>query len=563
MTQEHREISAQTRVFTVAAVLLAAAHFVFLMWFFEPATSARDANAYFVQARQLATTGRPYVDVESSTQFVDYHWMPAGENRYYSKYPPGLPAVLAAAFKAGGPGAMMLVNPLMTSLTLLALFFLCRRWIGPWWGLAATALLALNPLANKHALYYDSHAACTFFLMWALLLIVNWSKTRRTLPLLAAGLLAGMIPAVRYSEVLFLPAFAMFALVMSRGRRDAFRNIALFAAGAAIPILCLCIHNHAAYGAFWKTGYAAEAGAFSWEYFRQSFPSYPQRMMAEGGAYVFVLGIFGIAALCARREYWKQGALLAGLIVPVTLMYMMFFTAPYAPIRYLLPTVPLYIVSAVWLLRLLAREYRSAAVASAIVILLVTAYWGLPASLTELKSLERRHGGLVLATRMVLQHVPRGSVLVADEGICQQLDNYGRWRLAEEAIVMRRGRPPRALPGIHESNLVPARRREQEKRYGGMPLPRLMAAFRRDVFAWAGRRREVFWVTTPDRIETFTGDDPKSYGLSPFRELRIPLPTRRPHAHVPGRTPGEDADPRYHSTRPGTLLVLYRWDNKK
>lgn len=549
------------RAALVLALVLAGLHFVCVMRYFEPATSARDAQSYYAQARRLADTHRPYVETESLVQYVGFHWMHAGANRYYSKYPPGLPFVLAVVCRVFGPQAMLWVNPLMASLMLVGVFLICREWAGPGWGFAGMALMGTTPLVNYHALYGDSHIASAFFLVWAVFLLVAWARARRAWLLVAAGLLAGFIPSIRYSEVLFLPALGLFALLESRGKKDIARNALLFAAGAAVPVAALSIFNHAAFGAFWKTGYGAEAGAFGWEYFRQSYTAYAQSMLSEGGAYVFVLGVFGVSGLCAHRAHWRRGVLLAGLIMPVTLMYMCFFVAPYAPVRYLLPTLPLYAAGAVWFLKELAGDRRAAAIATGAVIVLLTAYWGLPQARQELGPLQTRHRGLALAGSMLEAHVPRGSILIADEGICQQLDSLGYWRLAEESILLRRGRPPQAPTGTFEpEQKITARHAAQMARYGKLPPLQMLAAFEEDVRAWAGASRQVYWVTTEQRMLSYTGGDARAWGLVPLRELHIPLPAARPRRHVFMPPPqGAQADARFQLTRPGVTLVLYQW----
>src|SRR5438874_2496136 len=79
-----------------AAILLAAAHFAFLMKYFAPAISTPDANGYFAQARHIAVEHRTWFEVESPLQFIPTHWLSADGQRFYSKYPPGLPLIAAA-----------------------------------------------------------------------------------------------------------------------------------------------------------------------------------------------------------------------------------------------------------------------------------------------------------------------------------------------------------------------------------------------------------------------------------------------------------------------------------
>ena len=89
---------------SLLAALLVLVHFIFLMAYFEPAISTPDANGYFAQAKLIAGEHRTYFETESDIQFVGAHWHSTGDNRYFSKYPPGFPAVLAVVYRIFGPG---------------------------------------------------------------------------------------------------------------------------------------------------------------------------------------------------------------------------------------------------------------------------------------------------------------------------------------------------------------------------------------------------------------------------------------------------------------------------
>ncbi len=63
-----------------------------------------------------------------------------GGRRCFSKCPPGLPVIAAAAYRLFGPAAALRVDLVMASLSLLAVFLICRLWIGD-----GRALLRRNP----------------------------------------------------------------------------------------------------------------------------------------------------------------------------------------------------------------------------------------------------------------------------------------------------------------------------------------------------------------------------------------------------------------------------------
>jgi len=365
----------RTSVPTVLAVCLAAVHFGFLLVHFEPAISTPDANGYFAQGRLIATEQQTWFATESVLQYVPPHWLQPDGERYFSKYPPGLPVIVAVVFRLFGPEAALLVNPVMASLSLLGLYLICRMWIGGTWGLLAALLMAVNPVANEQALWAFAHTAVAFFLIWGVYFLARWVRTHSLLCIFGAGLCLGAIPTIRYAEALFGLAFGVFVLLNVRGDRRTWRSLIAGAAGVAIPVGALCVRNHLAFGAFWKTGYSLtnEDSGFGWGYFADHAVPYLQKLLSEGSGLVFGLGVVGIAVLCARRDTWKRSILLVGLIVPTTALYMSYYWAPDgASMRFLVPTLFVYPIAAVWLLQMLTVNQRRPALVGSVVLLLVT-----------------------------------------------------------------------------------------------------------------------------------------------------------------------------------------------
>ena len=429
----------------IAAMLVVVIHFVFIMTFFEPAISPPDANGYFAQAKLIANEHRTYFETESVLQYVGAHWLKTEDNKYFSRYPPGFPAILAAVFRIFGPEAALLVNPLMASLSLLALFLVCRSWIDEWWGLLAAALMAFNPVVNQHALAGDSHTSTLFFLIWALFFLARWAETHSFWWAFVTGLFIGIIPAIRYPEALFVFAFGIFVILNLRDDSAAWRSLIAGMIGFAIPFSALCIRNHLAFGAFWKTGYGFtdEQVVCSWNYFISHSLQYLQKIQSEGSGLLFGPGLLGIAFLCARRDTWKRGILLAALVVPVTLLYMSYFwPADSASMRFLLPTFFIYTIAGVWLLQMLGESNRMAAWAGSAVLLFVTIWWGLPMSIQSMQRLENPNAALAQITRVLKNHVEPGSIVIANKAINQHIDFAGYWRLADDSILMRSGMRP-------------------------------------------------------------------------------------------------------------------------
>jgi len=439
------KIAKSTLVARIAVALLIVAHFVFLMCFFEPAISTPDANGYFAQARLIAETGRSYFTSESPLQYVGMHWLKAGE-RYYSRYPPGFPLILAVAFRVGGPLAALLVNPLLASLTLLALFLVCRLWVGEGWGLTAVVLMALNPVANSHALSADSHTATAFFLIWSLYLLARWERRPSPARAFPLGLMLGAIVTIRYPEALFLVAAGLFMLFVAGTDRKIWRSLIVALVGVLIPIGFLCVHNHIAFGAFWKTGYSLtnEQTGFGWQYFVRNAIPYLKNLQGEGVGPLFGLGLVGIGGMLARRDTWKRGFLMGALVLPVTLLYMAYYWAPTrrpeATMRFMVPVFFVFVIPAVWLLGRRAEKRSRIGVSGAVALVLLTGCWGISETIPRLRRLGATNAVLAKIEQTLAEHAPPGSTVIADRKIQQHLDFVGGWRLADERALIPRPR---------------------------------------------------------------------------------------------------------------------------
>jgi len=174
-----KNLKKEKYVFT--ALFLIILHFVFLMFFFKPAISTPDAQGYFIQGKEIATRCKTNIEPQSVLQYLGPHWLNSGDNSYYTSFPPGFPVIIAFFYKIFGVEVALLINPILASLSLLGLFFVCKTWIGKGWGLFAIVLMFVNPTFNEHALYGDSHISVIFFLIWALYFLIKWIKTNSLL----------------------------------------------------------------------------------------------------------------------------------------------------------------------------------------------------------------------------------------------------------------------------------------------------------------------------------------------------------------------------------------------
>lgn len=517
--------------FTLIAFLLVVSHFIFLMLHFELAISTPDANGYFAQAKLIAKEGKTFVEPESRLQYIGPHWLQTSDNHYFTTFPPGFPTILSVIYKIFGPKATLVVNPLMASLSLLGLFLLCRLWIGESWGLLATALMAVNPFANEHTLFGDSHTAVIFFLIWALFFLVQWIKTDSAWWALGTGIFLGIIPTIRYPEVLFCLAFGIYVSIHVLKKEISWRSLLAGAIGISIPLGALCIRNRIAFGAFWRTGYGLsnEPAHFGWDYFTSYSLTYLQKLLTEGYGLIFVLGVVGIVVLSVRKNTWEKGILFTLLVIPITLLYMSYCWKPDPQsMRFLLPTFYIYTIAGVWLLRLVSKKHYYLAWTGSVVLLLITIVWGLPQSFRSMQHLKFQNAVLAKITGTIEKNVEPGSILIANEGISQHLDFIGNWRLVDASIVkFARPKPPRMFaPNRDMPKRKVIRNIKARLKYGDLAGKELFSTFSNDVWQWAGDGRKVYIVANEDQIYRYKGQ------LSKYDKLvtidKINLSAKRP-----------------------------------
>lgn len=495
---------------TFAAVALVAAHFAAMLAVFEPVSSGMDSNAYYKQAVLIAGHGRTWFERESPMQFVGPHWVEFGDGRFIGRYPPGLPAVLAAVYATLGETAMFLVNPALTSLTLLGFYLLCRLWTGPGWALAAMALMAANPVANMWTFMGDAHPAVAFCLVWGLYLLARWGNGGPVSAAFSAGLVLGLIPTFRYAEALCAPAIAVFML-LHRGRHPRWGvSIAAAAVGAAMPMSAMLVHNLFVYGSLWRTGYELGGSLFTINYFFQKVFSYPANLLIGGVGLFFGLGLAGMILMTMKRESRPGGILLLGIVAPVTVMYMAYFFDD-ASMRFLMPTFYLYILAGVWFIRWLPMTDRGKRRTAAAVIGLTLVQF-VPQSIMGLTMSGRANAMLASAARAA-DGIPAGSLLIAPVGLQQHLDAAGHWRLADEQYFT--GRPmmgpgmkppggPEGGPGGPDGEILRNLMRRDEvdairERYAAEPGGGLPSALVADMEAWTGGR-EFYWLGNREDI---------------------------------------------------------------
>lgn len=201
-----------------------------------------DEYAYLISA-ELFSRGKLSVPSPALPRFFDVMHV-VNDGKFYGKYPPGWPAVLAAGVFLGIP---WIVNPLLGALTVIAVYRTARRHFSIEAANLAAIILASSPYFIFNSASYFSHSACLLAVCLAFSAafdIAERPEGRRAY--LELGLSGGLAFAMRpFTAVILLALPAAYVIFQFRHvdrRASLLRGLAW-----ALPPALLCLGLFLAY----------------------------------------------------------------------------------------------------------------------------------------------------------------------------------------------------------------------------------------------------------------------------------------------------------------------------
>jgi hypothetical protein len=494
----------------LALVLILTLYSAWLLSYWEPACVAPDTVGLCQQAQHFAESGLEPYHPESPAQMVASHWVQTDDATYRGRFPPGYPALLSVAYRLVGPEWSLLTAPLLGAVAVGVLFFLGLSMEvrpthpsspstadgpapgvvetpdpGPggrvgsdsgeeptprdiWPGVLGAALLATNPLQNRLVLHGDTHVPAVACILAGLWLLLRWDRHPSNGRAFAVGLAWGLLPSLRYGEVVF--SLAAGAFMAARGLQQETRTRrTLWAAvvGAGIPLALLGGYSTLAYGSPWRTGYAFtnEQAAFSLSSIPGHLSFYLSSLAAQPtvGA-VVAMGTGALGFMILKRESRPLGLLLLGAILLSVLLYTSYYwgVSEHASLalRFFLPAMACLFVAITWLMtqaRGRSKWTLRAIVTGLIILGAIRSHSGM----REEGQAMRGGAALVTAAR---QAVPEGSVMICPRGLGETLTYGGRWRIVPQWLFP--GDPERGRI-IVPWEVTP----DQAREYAGRPAP--------------------------------------------------------------------------------------------
>jgi hypothetical protein len=195
------------RLLVVVAVLNFALCLLVEFVTFRNFPNSGDEYSYFVSA-ELFARGKLSVPSPPLREFFDTTHI-VNDGKFYGKYPPGWPLVLAVGVLLGVP---WIVNPVLGALTLAAIDRLARTHFSTEVANTAVLICLGNPYFIFNSASYFSHPACLLFVTLAIYFALNClCRPQDRTSAVGLGLSAGGAFAARpFTTVVFLVPVVFF-----------------------------------------------------------------------------------------------------------------------------------------------------------------------------------------------------------------------------------------------------------------------------------------------------------------------------------------------------------------
>lgn len=504
------------------AVLITAAYVYATACYWVPVHPGVDQNGYLVGARQLAATGTmklrptlPGTDTFDPHQFVGRMWVGADllsdAERYYPKYPIGLPLLYAAALWIGGPklgpSLVYSINPAAMTVAVWMTFWLARRLAGSIAGVLAMLLFATSPVTVSLTTNPNSHATAVCCVVSGMFFLLQWWRKGTGWRAFAAGLLLGYAVTIRYSEGSLLLPMALVALFTLRWRdRRSWAQVGLLALGWLIPVGGLVAYNLAAMGTI--TGYdpTNESLGFSLEYAADNWETTLRQLSTTGLFFAMPLAAAGLAGMYWRN--WRTALVLSAWVLPCLAIYTFYYWAPDTShvgyLRFYLTILPALAAAAAWAGRAMvdvaAQSSRTAAgavLAGFALVMLIAATAQLRQATELIENDQSGRLALAVSVEQIGRAIPEGSAVVCGDSNLLHHLQFVRNDLLYLGDTFNRGSLNSLTAGFDPNEpqgLDPQRRAALAERFAGYDQKRLDDEQSRVIEAALASGRRMFYV---------------------------------------------------------------------
>jgi hypothetical protein len=356
----------------IVAVLILALTAAFAVYCFARKPFAQDEMAQQFQARILVA-GRLFAVGEPHPEFFSITGVLDRAGRWYSMYPIGGPALLAAgaAFRA-----TWIVNPVLTAATACALYRFAAPCFGEGPARASTLLFALSPMVVIMGASSMNHVGALALTALALAGLAAWApapdERRSARAAAVVGLAVGGIATIRPLDAAAVAlVIGAFQLAVVARERHRVRSLVIQVAAGALPVAWLLYVNarttghpllfayDALYGTGQRLGFHVDPLGAAFTPLRALILTSANLLRLD--RYLFEWPLPGlvpiVAALLLLQRPTRWDLLLVGLMGAVLAAYGLYWAADsfFAGPRFLYTAVPAFVIFAARVPGLLAE----------------------------------------------------------------------------------------------------------------------------------------------------------------------------------------------------------------
>ncbi len=427
----------------VVFCVLLISYTLLLSAFYVPAHPGVDQNGYMTTGRELVEHGRLYFRPHNPYQFIGAMMVQLPDGLVYAKYPPGVGVLAAMARLLGGSHAVYLVDPTLMIIGMVAAYVLFLQLVDEFLALIGVIFLMVNPVILQFADDANSHGAAFGFTTIGMCLLLIWLRRGGWRWGVAAGVMLGFCPWMRYTEALWcIPLLVALIIARTKDRRP-WKDITAAVVAYAIPILVLMLINWASFGYPWRTGYwyCGEQGGFSWRYLvaGDRTSNYQGNWFTALGQFenlgmylIFPLVLLGLGKMLVQNRRW--GILLATWMIPSTGVYLLYYWAPskintVIYLRFFIDVMPAMILCALWAMQeLFGRSMHTRGLTVGLLALMAGAYC-LKMTIPTMERSRDMKINLTAAAKALHRFTGSRPVIFANSTVCNYLGSITNYRL--------------------------------------------------------------------------------------------------------------------------------------
>lgn len=202
--------------------------------------NSADEYAYLFQAEDLAN-GKLWSEIHPLPEFFDFHHIVQMDGKWMSRFPPGWPVMLAAAYLVNIPP--FLINLIIGVLALWFFYKLVRRLYDERIAIWSVVAVAFTGYYIFNAASYFSHTSSFLHVVCAIYFTFRYFDKRQAGFAILAGFFVGMLALTRpYTAILIYAPFYLYIAVAYKW--ESLKPLVLTTAGAMPVMLFLLWYNY-------------------------------------------------------------------------------------------------------------------------------------------------------------------------------------------------------------------------------------------------------------------------------------------------------------------------------